>query len=125
MLTPVPVAAGRDHCVVNLCRDGEQRTHYVHRLVLEAFVGPCSPGQEACHANDIGWDNRLDNLRWDTSLANSLDAVINGKHHHANKTHCNKHGQEYHVPASGGRRYCKACKQEWNTKYNNKNRVNP
>ena len=121
-LTPAPLGRSRGHLVVNLCRNGIQRTAYVHRLVLEAFVGPCPPGMEACHANDISGDNRLVNLRWDTSSANHFDAVNNGRHHWASKTVCDKHGQEYHTQPSG-RRYCKACKSEWNAKYNNKNRV--
>ena len=50
----------------------------VHRLVLEAFVGPCPPGLETCHRNDDSSDNRLRNLRWGTSLSNSADAISNG-----------------------------------------------
>jgi hypothetical protein len=34
---------------VQLSRDGTAKKHSVHRLVLEAFAGPCPPGQEACH----------------------------------------------------------------------------
>lgn len=45
----------------------------VHRLVLTAFAGPCPPGQEACHDNDVPDDNRLANLRWDTHAANMAD----------------------------------------------------
>ena len=123
MLKPVPQVRRRAARVVNLCRNGQQKTVLVHRLVLEAFVGPCPPGLEACHGNDVAWDNRLENLRWDTSSANHHDCVRNGKHHNANRTHCSKHGQEYHQPSSGGRRYCKKCKSEWNAKHNNKRRA--
>ena len=62
--------------------------------VLEAFVGPCPPGLEACHGNDVADDNRLENLRWDTRTENQLDRVRNGIHPGANKTHC-KRGHEY------------------------------
>ena len=48
------------------------------RLVLEAFVGPCPEGMEACHNNGDPADNRLENLRWDTRSANALDAVRHG-----------------------------------------------
>lgn len=41
-----------------------------HRLVLEAFVGPCPPGYECDHINEIRDDNRLENLRWMPMLAN-------------------------------------------------------
>jgi len=50
----------------------------VHRLVLLAFVGPAKPGQECCHANGIGTDNRLENLRWDSRAANYRDRIKHG-----------------------------------------------
>ncbi len=50
----------------------------VHRLVLEAFVGPCPPGQQCRHLNDIPSDNRLENLRWGTPKENGEDRVRNG-----------------------------------------------
>lgn len=53
---------------------------YVHRLVLEAFVGPCPAGQECLHGNGIPSDNRLRNLRWGTRSENSLDALKHGTH---------------------------------------------
>lgn len=54
------------------------RTRLVHHLVLEAFIGQCPPGMEACHNNGIRGDNRLGNLRWDTLSANQLDRVKHG-----------------------------------------------
>ncbi len=50
----------------------------VHRLVLEAFVGPCPPGMEGCHNNGDPWDNQLSNLRWDTHKNNMADAMSHG-----------------------------------------------
>jgi hypothetical protein len=57
---------------------GKGAAMYVHRIVLEAFVGPCPTGMVACHADDVKADNRLENLRWDTQSANCHDAVRNG-----------------------------------------------
>lgn len=49
------------------------RSEAVHRLILEAFVGPCPIGMEACH-NDGNKDNNVpSNLRWDTSKNNHAD----------------------------------------------------
>lgn len=45
----------------------------VHRLVLEAFIGPCPPGCEGCHNDGDPTNNRLENLRWDTHAANMAD----------------------------------------------------
>jgi hypothetical protein len=52
---------------------------YAHRLVLEAFVGPCPAGMEACHFPDRNpANNRLENLRWDTKTENAADADRHG-----------------------------------------------
>jgi hypothetical protein len=67
------------------------RPRRVHRLVLEAFVGPCPVGMEACHENDVKTDNRLSNLAWKTRSANLRDAVRNGRHRNAGKVYCNRH----------------------------------
>src|SRR5262245_50905166 len=50
----------------------------IHRLVLEAFVGPCPPGMEACHNNGKRDDNRPENLRWDTHRGNHSDRARHG-----------------------------------------------
>lgn len=55
------------------------RTRSVHRLVLEAFVGPRPPGMVACHGPDRDpANNRVTNLRWDTRKANSGDRLAQG-----------------------------------------------
>lgn len=58
---------------------GRGRSCDVHRLVLEAFVGPCPEGCEALHWNDDPAHNMLSNLRWGTRGENLQDAVRNGK----------------------------------------------
>ena len=50
----------------------------VHRLVLEAFVGPCPGGMEGCHNDGNSSNARLTNLRWDTPLSNMQDRVEHG-----------------------------------------------
>lgn len=53
-------------------------TKALHRLVLEAFVGPCPEGMEACHWDDDPINNKLSNLRWDTKEGNIKDKFRNG-----------------------------------------------
>lgn len=58
--------------------NGSARAAYLHRLVLEAFVGPCPDGMQACHfpsrdTHDCAWRN----LRWTSRAENGLDAVAN------------------------------------------------
>lgn len=62
---------------------GGRISKLVHRLVLEAFAGPCPGGNEACHGNGIRTDNRLENLRWDTRRSNSQDRTLHGTAFHA------------------------------------------
>lgn len=54
------------------------RTFYLHRLMLEVFVGPCPDGLECCHADDDPSNNDISNLRWDTHSSNLVDSYRNG-----------------------------------------------
>lgn len=58
---------------VQLFRNGQNKTFYVHRMVLLSFIGPPTPGQETCHQNGDCHDNRLVNLRWGTRKENRAD----------------------------------------------------
>lgn len=59
------------HAKVKYCR--------VHRLVLEAFIGPCPYGREGCHKDDDRTNNNVRNLYWGTDGQNCKDAIRNGK----------------------------------------------
>jgi hypothetical protein len=63
---------------VGLWRNNKLRIIYPHKAVLEAFVGPRPQGMEACHNNGDPFDNRLENLRWDTTRNNQLDRIKHG-----------------------------------------------
>jgi len=76
-----PVTAlTRDHGYpsCSLSKDGKACVALIHRLVLEAFVGPCPIAMEACHANGRRDDARLENLRWDTRKRNHADRWAHG-----------------------------------------------
>jgi hypothetical protein len=102
------------HQIVSLWARGRGKTRAVHRLVLDAFVGPRPPGMECLHANDAAADNRLSNLSWNTRSANMYDRIRNGKDHQTRKTHCPQ-GHEFTAEntylRSTGRR-CRECKRE-------------
>jgi hypothetical protein len=74
-LAPVLNSHGRSQVAL-----GRGRIRAVHRLVLEAFVGPCPPGMEGCHGDGNPANNALPNLRWDSHSGNQLDAVRHGTH---------------------------------------------
>lgn len=114
ILTPRPGKTG--YLRASLSKGGVTRDYYLHRLVLEAFDRPCPDGMECCHWNDDRTDNRLENLRWASRSGNRYDSVRNGRHHHANKTHCD-HGHEFTpeniITRPQGWRTCRTCHNDW------------
>jgi hypothetical protein len=65
-------------------------TKTVHRLVLEAFIGPRPIGMEACHWNGNRRDCRLDNLRWDYPSSNAQDKKRHGTYLKGETVHNHK-----------------------------------
>ena len=63
---------------VDLYKDGKKKKKKVHRLVMEAFVGPCPDGMECRHLNGNSRDNRLENLKWGTKAENIEDTLRHG-----------------------------------------------
>lgn len=104
----------RGYRTVRLWSRNREHPRYVHRLVLEAFVGQPEPGQEARHLNGDGSDNRLENLAWGSSSENKLDILRHGRNRGANQKSC-RNGHEYTAEntmrESGGARRCRACKR--------------
>lgn len=104
----------RGHLQARLHRASKTHPVAVHKMVLEAFVGPAPEGMEGCHHDDDKSNNRLSNLRWDTRSANLYDRIRNGRHHNANKTHCPR-GHAYdllYITRKGHRnRQCSTCKR--------------
>lgn len=98
---------------VGLSKDGVSKRCFVHRLVLEAFVGPCPEGMEALHGEGGSEDNRLVNLKWDTRAENNRDLVRQGRHHYAKRTHCDS-GHLLKPRRHGNKmtRYCPTCQNE-------------
>ena len=70
-----PHPQSRGHCTVDL---GKRNTRFVHRLVLEAFVGPCPDGMECRHLDGNPGNNRLENLAWGTPKENAADSIRHG-----------------------------------------------
>lgn len=63
------------HLMVAPSVEGKQRPEAVHRMVCEAFHGPCPDGMECRHVNGDPADNRAENLAWGTRLENQRDRL--------------------------------------------------
>lgn len=115
-----PGANRRGHLHVTLSAGNVQTTRYVHKLVAEAFIGPCPDGQEVRHWDGNPANNTVGNLRYGTRAENLLDAVRHGTHYNTQKTHCDS-GHEFtpentYSPATGGRA-CRECRRRWSREW--------
>ena len=63
---------------VHLMKDGDSRYILVHRLVLEAFCGPCPDKFEASHLDGDKRNNRRTNLAWESRSDNHRRKVEHG-----------------------------------------------
>lgn len=72
--------------LVVLRRDKKSHGRLVHRLVLEAFSGPCPEGMEACHGEEGLSSNHIENLRWDTHQSN-MDEMVRSGHQARGERH--------------------------------------
>ncbi len=95
--------------------DCQQIQHWVHWLVLEAFVGPRPQGMECRHLNGIKTDCRIENLTWGTLQENVQDNIRLGAYLKGSQTSCAKLNEEKVVEirrryAEGGTSFVKLAK---------------
>lgn len=65
-----PSISHNGYYLVNLYKDGESKSFYVHSLVVTAFKGPIPAGMQVNHINEDKTDNRLENLEIVTAKQN-------------------------------------------------------
>ena len=79
-LKPRPTNA-MGYMSLQLYREGRAHGRRIHRLVLEAFVGPCPAGSEGRHLDGQPDRNCLSNLSWGTRAENQRDRREHGTGH--------------------------------------------
>lgn len=122
-----PIRQHRGHLMVNLY-GGETANkwgwtpHFIHHLVLDAFIGPCPEESSVCrnvcrHLNGDPADNRPENLAWGTDTQNQLDSIDHGTHWQSRKAMCAR-GHEFDsentywwAPKDGSRRPSRRCRK--------------
>ena len=68
------------YSAVHLWKNGHYTTKWIHRLLLETFVGTISGKNDVRHLSGDLNDNRLENLAWGTHADNMYDAIKHGTH---------------------------------------------
>ena len=63
---------------VQLNKYGMAHKRFVHRLVLETFVGKCPNGSQCRHLDGNRLNNNLSNLKWGTRKENQADRILHG-----------------------------------------------
>lgn len=125
---------------VNPSKDGVQKPREVHKIVMEAFVGPCPEGQEVRHLDGNPGNNRWapgdeaetvaagGNLFYGTHSENMQDKHRHGTTWQLNITHCPKN-HEY-TPENtrifkSGSRACRECATTQSREWYRAHRKNP
>lgn len=96
-----PILDTGGHLQVGLYKDGKQKRLSIHRLILEAFIGPCPLGMECRHLDGNPINNKLNNLQWGTKSENQQDSIRHGTFFHPdNRGSNNGHAilQESDIP---------------------------
>lgn len=63
---------------VTLCKCGKNTSLRIHRVVLEAFTGPCPDGMQCRHLDGDPSNNHISNLVWGTIAENGKDRIRHG-----------------------------------------------
>jgi hypothetical protein len=75
-LKPGKTSAG--YYTVDLRKDGKSKTHYIHRLVAEAFVENPDNKPQVDHYDGDRTNNKVENLRWVSHQQNQFNTKAKG-----------------------------------------------
>ncbi|WP_316228337.1 MULTISPECIES: HNH endonuclease [unclassified Bradyrhizobium] len=69
---------GKGYLQVTVSIEGRTFDRYVHRLVCEAYHGPCPPGLQCRHGDGKRNNNIPSNVSWATKAVNEADKIAHG-----------------------------------------------
>lgn len=75
-IKPVLISHGYQH--VSLCRDNKAKSFRLHKIVAEAFLGPCPEGHVVNHRDGVKTNNWASNLEYVTPRENTAHAIRTG-----------------------------------------------
>lgn len=67
------------YLIVNLCKNGDTKNQYVHRLVLKAFAGQPIDGAVCMHGDNDRQNNHISNLKWGSQIENADQCTKEGR----------------------------------------------
>lgn len=73
--------------VICIYRNGGRFIRFVHRLILETFIGNCPKGLQCRHLNGNKEDNALTNLCWGTAQENVEDKIKHKRSYNRGERH--------------------------------------
>ena len=73
-----PQKTTRAYLQVNLCKDGQKKMPFVHRLVAEAFIPNPNNLETVNHKDEVKTNNEISNLQW-MSMKDNLNYGTHNK----------------------------------------------
>jgi hypothetical protein len=71
-----PGSSATRYFTVALCRDGKPRSHTIHSLIAEAFIGPRPEGADIDHIDGDRKNNAISNLRYVSHKINVRNRTV-------------------------------------------------
>lgn len=69
----------RNYINITLCKNGKHKSHWVHRLVAQAFIPNLDNKHCINHIDNNPSNNSIENLEWCTHKENSQHSAIQGR----------------------------------------------
>lgn len=75
--------------------NGKLNSHTIHRIVAECYHGPCPPGMEVDHIDNVRHNNSAENLRYVTKSENNQKSYDSGNRDVAGEKNANSRYTEH------------------------------